>query len=90
MKKIELDNKFMTCPHCKGDGRVLNGKRNLLEDHKYMTIMLRAEGFSIREIAKKLGYKSHYVIQKFLEDKKSFKPRGIWLDQLNSDFKLLS
>jgi transposase len=59
MKKEKI-----TCVICKGTGLMEQPPKEAIEGRKYMAKRLREAGWSIRKIAKKLGYKSHYVVQK--------------------------
>lgn len=67
VKKLNLDNGKVTCPFCKGDGCIPTPRLRLIDDKKFMIVTLRAAGYSIREIAKKLGYKAHSQVQAILK-----------------------
>ncbi len=56
----------MICPVCKGKGELINPK-HIKIDMKKVTRLLKNNGYSIRQIAIILGYKSHGSVQNLLK-----------------------
>lgn len=60
----------MRCPVCKGTGELINPKRGPIDEiaaKRTMAKALHAEGYSYREIAKLVGWKSPRSVQLALE-----------------------
>lgn len=55
------------CPACQGTGKVKLPKRKRKELKQSIIKKLIAEGWSMREIAKEMGYKSANSISQFLK-----------------------
>jgi len=59
-----MEEEKITCIVCGGTGLMEQPPKDAIAARVYMAKRLREGGLSLRKIAKKLGYKSHYVIQK--------------------------
>lgn len=62
------------CPICKGIGRLespFSKKKSEARDKHSIALMLREEGYSIRQIMRFLDYKSPNTVQEILKDKKT-------------------
>jgi division protein CdvB (Snf7/Vps24/ESCRT-III family) len=63
----------MKCPVCDGEGVLPESYRHLRDEKEMkreMAKVLDEHGFSLRQIAKALGYKSHRSVVLALEDEK--------------------
>ncbi len=57
---------MIKCPACKGKGELINPK-HIKIDLKKVVRILKDNGYSIRQIALILGYKSHGSVQNLLK-----------------------
>lgn len=65
----------INCPMCNGEGKIEQPhfKQKIMKEKYQTAIRMHKEGYSIREIAKAMGYKSPRSVHKLLKENKKYK-----------------